>query len=90
MIKRLLLLLAILFGIVVVLSLFKEKNKGINPVLTRGWKFHGGDNPEWANPGFDDNSWTCIVFSGRDKIHNNEQREYQNRTLIRRAFSVCN
>jgi signal transduction histidine kinase len=60
MIKRLLLLLVILFGIVVVLSLFKEQSKGSNTVLSKNWKFHEGDNPEWASPGFDDNSWINI------------------------------
>lgn len=26
--------------------------------LTGPWKFHTGDNPAWAQPGFDDSSWT--------------------------------
>jgi Stage II sporulation protein E (SpoIIE)/Beta-galactosidase jelly roll domain len=26
--------------------------------LTGPWKFHTGDNPGWAQPGFDDSSWT--------------------------------
>ncbi|WP_144051677.1 ATP-binding protein [Fibrisoma limi] len=26
-------------------------------VLDKGWKFHVGDNPDWANPNFDDSRW---------------------------------
>src|SRR5579864_2198242 len=25
--------------------------------LVGPWKFHTGDNPQWADPGFDDSSW---------------------------------
>jgi two-component system NtrC family sensor kinase len=25
--------------------------------LLSGWKFHPGDDPQWANPGFDDSQW---------------------------------
>jgi Stage II sporulation protein E (SpoIIE) len=25
-----------------------------------GWRFHPGDNPAWAQPGFDDHSWTVV------------------------------
>src|SRR5512135_1472343 len=25
--------------------------------LTGPWKFHVGDNPQWADPGFDDAGW---------------------------------
>ncbi len=32
--------------------------KGI--VLDKGWKFHPGDNPEWAKPHFDDKNWKSI------------------------------
>ncbi len=28
--------------------------------LDKGWKFHEGDNPEWAKPGFDDSKWQSI------------------------------
>lgn len=28
--------------------------------LTGPWKFHTGDNPLWAQPGFDDSSWSTI------------------------------
>jgi signal transduction histidine kinase len=29
-------------------------------VLNKGWKFHSGDNPQWANPNFDDNNWVDL------------------------------
>ena len=29
-------------------------------LLDRGWKFHPGDNPEWASPQFDDSNWENI------------------------------
>ena len=29
-------------------------------LLDRDWKFHAGDNPEWAAPGFDDRAWQSI------------------------------
>jgi two-component system, NtrC family, sensor kinase len=25
--------------------------------LLNGWRFHAGDDPQWANPGFDDSKW---------------------------------
>lgn len=28
--------------------------------LTGPWKFHTGDNPAWAQPGFDDSSWSTF------------------------------
>ena len=28
--------------------------------LTGPWKFHIGDNPRWANPNFDDSSWSTM------------------------------
>jgi two-component system, NtrC family, sensor kinase len=28
--------------------------------LLSGWKFQAGDNPQWANPGFDDSKWKAI------------------------------
>jgi len=31
----------------------------------KNWKFQTGDNPEWANPGFDDSGWPTIK-SGSD------------------------
>ena len=29
-------------------------------LLNKGWKFHAGDNPEWAKPGYDDKGWTSV------------------------------
>jgi len=29
-------------------------------LLDKGWKFHAGDNPEWAKPDFDDTQWKSI------------------------------
>gem|GEM_PF-6949412 len=29
-------------------------------LLDKGWKFHVGDNFEWAKPGFDDKLWTSV------------------------------
>ncbi len=29
-------------------------------LLNKGWKFHAGDNPEWAKPDFDDSAWENI------------------------------
>jgi hypothetical protein len=35
--------------------------KGI--LLDSGWKFHEGDNPEWAKTDFDDRKWQSITLS---------------------------
>jgi hypothetical protein len=32
--------------------------KGI--LLNQGWKWHAGDNPEWAKPEFDDSNWKFL------------------------------
>ncbi|WP_428665645.1 ATP-binding protein [Runella sp.] len=32
--------------------------KGV--VLDKNWKWHAGDNPEWANPEFDDSGWADV------------------------------
>ena len=29
-------------------------------LLDKGWKWHAGDNPEWAKPDFDDSTWEEI------------------------------
>ncbi len=29
-------------------------------VLNKGWKYHSGDSPDWAKPGFDDKNWQQI------------------------------
>ncbi|CAN5739574.1 hypothetical protein BH10BAC2_BH10BAC2_35300 [soil metagenome] len=28
--------------------------------LVKGWKFHAGDNPQWAKPEYDDKTWQAI------------------------------
>ena len=33
-------------------------NQGI--LLDKGWKFHAGDNPDWAKADFDDDNWEDI------------------------------
>ena len=29
-------------------------------LLDQGWRYHAGDNPAWAQPGFDDHSWDTL------------------------------
>ena len=29
-------------------------------LLDKGWKFHAGDNPEWARPEYDDSEWKPV------------------------------
>ena len=29
-------------------------------VLTKGWRYHPGDNPAWARPDFDDSAWDTL------------------------------
>ncbi len=29
-------------------------------LLNKGWKFHAGDNPDWAKADFDDSGWESI------------------------------
>ncbi len=31
--------------------------------LNGPWKFHIGDNPRWADPGFDDSQWETVDFA---------------------------
>jgi hypothetical protein len=40
------------------IHLTKIPSQGI--LLDKGWKFHEGDNSEWANPEFDDQNWQGI------------------------------
>ena len=28
--------------------------------VSKNWRFHAGDDPNWANPGFDDSSWRIL------------------------------
>jgi len=39
-------------------NLDKIHQNGIS--LDKGWKFHAGDNAEWAKPGIDDSNWANI------------------------------
>src|SRR3954452_1252779 len=32
-------------------------------LLDKGWKFHAGDNLEWANQNYDDATWTNLQLS---------------------------
>ncbi len=32
----------------------------INPWPTSPWKYHPGDNPDWANPAYDDTDWESV------------------------------
>ena len=42
-------------------SVFRIDSLPANGVLLdKGWKFHAGDNPEWAKPAFDDAKWADI------------------------------
>ena len=35
-------------------------------LLNQGWKWHPGDNPEWAKPEFDDAQWEdCLLYTSR-------------------------
>src|SRR4028119_2207846 len=37
-------------------------------LLDKGWRFHGGDDPAWTNPEFDDSQWQII--NPTEDIHN--------------------
>lgn len=39
------------------LSAQRLRNKGGNLELLENWKYHAGDNPEWAGFAFDDSAW---------------------------------
>jgi hypothetical protein len=42
--------------------------------LNGPWVFHPGDNPAWAQPGFDDSHWSPMdltVNGGKDTIQGN-------------------
>ena len=50
-----------------------QSGEGVVPValgqsvvgLTGPWKFHIGDDPRWADPGFDDSAWQSYVLMPR-------------------------
>jgi len=54
-----LIILTILIGILTVSCQTKQRNKN-NLKLPLEWKFQTGDNPEYANPSFDDQAWKTI------------------------------
>ncbi|MCO5949876.1 ATP-binding protein [Mucilaginibacter flavidus] len=41
-----------------IVHLGKLSAKGI--MLDKGWRYTNGDNPDWANPGFDDTKWALV------------------------------
>src|SRR5580700_3969771 len=38
-----------------------EKDRVPIAELAGPWRFHTGDNPAWANPSFDDSSWSLLT-----------------------------
>src|SRR5688572_12762287 len=48
------------------LHLTKLPPEGV--LLSKGWKFHAGDNPDWVKPGYDDKGWTPV--NPADELHN--------------------
>jgi signal transduction histidine kinase len=64
MLKRILLLTVALSIVGIILIVFAHKPGDIDPaeimILNQGWKFHAGDDTSWAQPAFDDQSWTNI------------------------------
>src|ERR1041385_2486077 len=47
------------------LSIHQIPDQGL--VLDKGWVFHSGDNPQWADPSFNDRDWTTITPA--DELH---------------------
>ncbi|MFC2084889.1 SpoIIE family protein phosphatase [Bacteroidota bacterium] len=45
---------------VTVLSLERMQNKAGSIELYENWKYHPGDNPIWAEPGYDDLDWRIV------------------------------
>lgn len=39
-------------------------NNVLNLGANDGWRFQAGDNPQWANPGFDDSDWIPLKPAG--------------------------
>jgi len=44
----------------------------IDTVLISGWKFHFGDNPNWASPNFNDSSWVTIRLDSMPSRYNGQ------------------
>ncbi|GLQ45877.1 hypothetical protein GCM10007862_09280 [Dyella lipolytica] len=40
--------------------------------LNGPWKFHAGDNPNWANPDFDDTSWETVDLTPLPGAHDSD------------------
>jgi len=40
--------------------------------LNKLWKFHTGDNPRWANPGFDDSQWENVDLTPAAGAHDGD------------------
>jgi hypothetical protein len=54
--------------------------------LTGYWKFSVGDDPEWAEPGYDDSDWDEIRVPGRWEDHG--YPEYNGFAWYRRQFKI--
>ena len=46
-----------------------QVNLGNSAVALTDWRFHPGDNPDWALPGYDDSGWTIVDLSGAANAH---------------------
>src|SRR5579863_4792780 len=59
-------LLVLLFALFIPITLaqtgqvFNLNRLSKQDTLLSGWKFHPGDNPQWANPDFDDSKWQFV------------------------------
>lgn len=57
-------------------------------LLDKGWKWHAGDNPDWANPDFDDSKWQSI--DPTKDIYDYPQLFGHNISWLRLTFHVTN
>jgi two-component system, NtrC family, sensor kinase len=62
--------------------------KGGVTTLAKDWKYKVGDNPEWANPDFDDSSWQS--FSDHNLYNKAIQKKTKNTNIIwyRKRISI--
>jgi signal transduction histidine kinase len=49
-------------------------------ILAKDWKYKAGDDPEWANPNFNDSSWQ--TFSGANLFNNKIQKKVKKTNII--------
>ncbi|MFW5886881.1 MAG: hypothetical protein ACOCUL_03910, partial [Bacteroidota bacterium] len=53
-----------IYYIIIIFSIFSCNQKRLEDdnqiLLFEGWKYHSGDNIEWAKPNFDDSNWKVI------------------------------